>query len=426
MHEVAPLGRDADLAAITGLIEEAAAGRGGALVLAAGPGEGRTTMLRAAASAATTWLVVSVPGHADEAEVAYGGLERLIEPLADAVRDLPAEWREPLLAVAGGSDPGVGPLPLCLAVVALLRRAAGERGVLCLFDDADLLDGATWQVVRLVARRVAGVPVALLASVTASGAGSAAAAGLPTRHLRALSEESCRELLRRRAPGITDDVAAGLLDIAHANPAALVDLATALTPEQRRGYATLPAALPPDSGIRRRLGAELATLPPSTRTLLLLAATEPGARPAELLAAAARMAGEAARAAGSDVACTAGGISLSDLDLAARAGLAAVGEDGVRFTPAVARWCSRRNLWGGGTRRIWRWPVCSVAVGGGFRRWCTWPRWRRARTRNSRGSCWRRRKGRRLSRRRSLSAGPPSSAPRRVGRRPPCSRRRGR
>ncbi|MFF5083786.1 LuxR C-terminal-related transcriptional regulator [Actinoplanes sp. NPDC000266] len=329
MHEVAPLGRDADLAAIAGLIEEAAEGRGGALVLAAGPGEGRTTMLRAAAGAVANGLVVPVPGHADEAEVAYGGLERLIELLiespAGSVRDLPAEWREPLLAVAAGRDPGTGPLPLCLAVVALLRRAARERAVLCLFDDADLLDGPTWQVIRLVARRVAGVSVALLATVTASAAGHAAAAGLPMRQLRSLSEESCRELLRRRAPGITDDVAAGLLDIAHANPAALVDLATALTPEQRRGYAALPATLPPDSGLRRRLRDELASLPLRTRTLLLLAATEPGARPAELLAAAERMAGEAQ------------GVRLSDLDLADRAGLVTVGEDGVRFTPAVAR-----------------------------------------------------------------------------------------
>ncbi|WP_179855215.1 helix-turn-helix transcriptional regulator [Paractinoplanes atraurantiacus] len=367
MHEVAPVGRDADLAAIAGLIKAAAEGRGGVLVLAAGPGEGRTTMLRAAAAAAAATGVISVPGHADESDVAYGGLERLLAPLDDLVRELPAQWREPLLAVAGGREPEAGPLPLGLAVVALLRRVARERPLMCLFDDADLLDRETWQVIRLVARRLGGAPVVLLASVTANAVGHAAAAGLPMRQLRPLDDEACRELLRRRAPGITDDVAAGLLDIACANAAALVDLATALSPEQRRGYAALPTTLPPDSGLRLRVSAGLSVLPRPARTLLLLAATDPSARPAELLAAAARMeggarlvadsageggaelavparpdgAGAAARIAGGErggaQAEIAGAAGLSDLDLAERGGLVAVAENGVRFTPGVAR-----------------------------------------------------------------------------------------
>ncbi|MFC3738501.1 LuxR C-terminal-related transcriptional regulator [Paractinoplanes deccanensis] len=382
MHEVAVHGRDAELAAISGLLAEAAAGRGGALVLAGGPGEGRSTLLRAAetmavpalsapariaaagaraVAEAASWTVVSVPGHADESEVAYGGLQRLLGPFAGAVAELPVEWREPLAAVASGRDPGIGggradgvaggaTLPLCLAVVALLRRAGRSAPVLCLFDDAELLDPATRQVIRLVARRLGGAPVALLASVTANAAGHAAAAGLPMRQLRPLGEEACREVLRSHAPGVTEDVVAGLLDIAHANPAALADLATALTPEQRRGYAALPTGLPADSRVRRRFRAQLSGLSPSARVLLLLAATDPDARPVDLLAAAARFpatAGRDARPARLSIvpgrSPATGLYSMSDLDQAERAGLIAVDDDGVRFTPAVVRTVVREH-----------------------------------------------------------------------------------
>ncbi|MEU8818813.1 LuxR C-terminal-related transcriptional regulator [Actinoplanes sp. NPDC048796] len=408
MHEVALVGRDADLAAIGGLLQGAAEGRGAALVLAAGPGEGRTALLSAAAAGwadgagsaagagrASGWLVISVPGHADESEVAYGGLERLLGPLAGFLPELPAQWREPLLSVAGGRDPEAGPLPLCLAVVALLRRAAVERPVLCLFDDADLLDRPSWQVIRLAARRVGDTAVALLASVTASAAGHAAAAGLPMRRLRPLDEDACRELLRRLAPDISDDVVAGLLDLACANPAALTDLAAGLTPEQRRGYAALPAGLPPGSGLRRRLHSGLSALPRPTRILLLLAATDPEARPVDLLAAAARMdtargsaAGReaerngevaaqtdaarerprAARRGGNQQGGQQGGVEalLSDLDLAERAGLVVVGEDGVRFTPGVARSvvCEEEPL---GRRRAAHLALAGVLGAGGRR-----------------------------------------------------------
>ncbi len=256
---------------------------GGALVVVGAPGEGRTTLLAAMASAATGWTVRSAPGHTDESEIPYAGLQRLLGRVPDG--DL---------------------LPKALAAAGLLRAAAP---ILCLVDDAHLLDPPSWHVLKLAARRLDGAPVAILASVPATAAGYRAAAGLPQLRLAPLDDPAARELLRRRVPDLTDDMATAVLELAAGNPAALSDLAGALTPEQRRGYAPPPVTLPPDSTLLRRLRAELAGLPDRTRDLLLLAAADP------------------------DIA----GAALADLEPAELAGLVRVDGSVLRFTPALLR-----------------------------------------------------------------------------------------
>ncbi|MGK5685251.1 LuxR C-terminal-related transcriptional regulator [Actinoplanes sp. URMC 104] len=334
MHEVA--GREAELAAIRTLLDAAAAGRGGALALAAGPGEGRTTLLHAAATlAGPGWTVLAAAGHVEEAGWDHGGLQRLIEPLGPLVAELPAHQREPLTDVIAGRAPAAGPLLLGVSVLALLRLATRARPVLCLVDDADLLDAPSGQQVRLVARRLGGLPVALLAGVRAS---AEAYAGLPTRRLPPLSEEAAHRLVRDLAP----DVATALVELAAGHPGALADLAASLTPEQRRGFAPPPTTLTPDSGLRRQGRTALAALPAATRHLLLLAAADLAATGhadvADLLAAAGLAATGLPDA---DVAHLPApgraGPTLADLAPAERAGLVEVSAGGLRFTPAVMR-----------------------------------------------------------------------------------------
>ncbi|GAA1620566.1 helix-turn-helix transcriptional regulator [Actinoplanes couchii] len=308
------------LAAIAQLVTATSEGHGGALALTGTPGDGRTTLLRAVPDLLPhrtgTWIAGFVTGHAEERELPHHGLRTLLAGLCDRV---------------GAACPPVltgDPLTVRLAVLALLRTIAEAGPVLCLVDDAHLLDPESWQVLAFAARRISGDRVALVASFPVG----AEPAGMPVHRLQPLSPEAARDLLRRHAPDLADDVAGALTELAEGHPAALIDLVGTLTPEQRRGYAPPPDALPPDSPAHRAFTAELDALPLRTRLLLQFAAAAPDTAPDILLAAAAR-------------ACpTSAGWGLEDFGAAERAGIVEVTAGGVRFSGGLRRGVAYRQM----------------------------------------------------------------------------------
>ncbi|MFD1369447.1 AAA family ATPase, partial [Actinoplanes sichuanensis] len=260
------LGRADTLADIGRLTSAAAAGRGGVLVISAGPGEGRTALLHAVAAAADDWTVLTATGFDDERDLPYASLQTLLTPLRDRIAGPTPATRDALSNVDGG-NPG-DPLAVGLAALSLLRTATRTRPVLCLIDDAHLLDPHSWRAVLFAARRIGTERIAIVASVPTG----TEPPGLPVHRLAPLGPVDARRLLAGHAPDLAEDVAGTIAEIAAGHPGALIDLVRALTPEQRRGYAPPPETLPLDSPLRRRLAAELDSLPPRTRDLLLLAA----------------------------------------------------------------------------------------------------------------------------------------------------------
>lgn len=300
------------------LLSAAASGRGGVLVVSGAPGEGRSTLLGTFTSE-PGWTVLTACGHPDEREYAYAGLRGLLTGIGDRLAELAPTPREALAHALCGAGPG-DPVTLGLATLALLRTATRTRPLLCLIDDAHLLDRASWQALTFAARRLGPERVAMLWSFPAG----AEPPGPPVHRLTPLDPVESRAILAGHAPDLAEDVAGTLTELAAGNPAALVDLAAALTPQQRRGYAPPPESLPPDSPLRRRLAAELNALPPRTRHLLHLAAAAPDASPDTLLAAA-FPSGEAT------------GPALGDFAPAERAGLVSVTAAGVRFRSPLMR-----------------------------------------------------------------------------------------
>ncbi|WP_328470231.1 LuxR C-terminal-related transcriptional regulator [Actinoplanes sp. NBC_00393] len=372
-------GRDADLGAISRLTASAAAGRSGALVLAAAPGEGRTALLHAAAAAARGWTVLTASGCVEERAVPYAGLHRLLTPVRDGLAELESAQRAALSR--GWSGQETDRLTVGLATLGMLTLAARRAPVLCLLDDAHLLDLPSWQAVTFAARRSGGERLAILATA-ATGTETA---GLPVRRLGPLTAGAARELLAHRAPDLAEEVAAAVAELSGGNPAALIDLTDALTPEQRRGFAPPPETLPPGSTLRRRYRAELDALPAGTRQLLLLAAAPPHSPLADLLAAAARddqcglATAEQAGRAGTDASgglCgfasaeqagrvdtdASGGLcgfasaeqagrvdtdaseGLRGFEPAERAGLVSIGADGVRFASPLLAACAYAEM----------------------------------------------------------------------------------
>ncbi|WP_430790918.1 LuxR C-terminal-related transcriptional regulator [Actinoplanes sp. G11-F43] len=273
MQKVWPVGRESAQAAITRLTSAAAAGRGGALVITGAPGDGRTTLLRWAARR-RDWAVLRGSGYEDERDLPHDGLRTLLAGIGDP-SSLPGST--PCRTSTGANGPD--------AFLAHLRTISRARPVLCLVDDAHLLDRESWRTLVHTARRIGGDRVAMVLSCPAG----AEPAGIPAHRLAPLSTEASLALLTARCPDLAGDVAATLAELAAGHPGALTGLAGALTPEQRRGFAPPPETLPPDSPPHRRLVAELDALPARTRHLLQLAAAAPDTSPSTLLAAAARI-----------------------------------------------------------------------------------------------------------------------------------------
>lgn len=277
-------GRGEEESALLRLLDDARAGRGGALLLAGAPGMGKTALLDLAAARAAPGLrVLRVSGVESESRVPCAGLHGLLRPVAAFVSALPdAQARALTAALESGA--GADGLALPAAVLGLLSAVAADHPVLACVDDVDLLDPASRDVLAFVARRVAGESIALL---FAARDGERAPEGVPVRVLGGLDEAAVRELAGDLAPErLADDLLAALDQIARGNPLALGELIASLTADQRSGLAAPPATLPRTGRLWRAHAARLASLPEKARRLLLLIAAAPGLDTTTLIRAA--------------------------------------------------------------------------------------------------------------------------------------------
>ncbi|WP_333734258.1 AAA family ATPase, partial [Streptomyces sp. IBSBF 3010] len=207
-------GRSGEIAALDALLTRLHHGDGGALVLTAPPGSGRTALLAHAAAthqdrgAGPVLHVVAAPG---ERWVPYSGLHALL------------------------GTPGPVPPDVLLA---RLRRTGGGRPLLVCVDDAHLWDPGSRAALALAARRTGpGTPVAVLIAA-GDGAGFA---GLPALRPGPLDDEAAAALLDRlTGADRADPVVRGeLLREAAGNPGLLTGLTARLTPAQLAGRTPL-------------------------------------------------------------------------------------------------------------------------------------------------------------------------------------------
>ncbi|MEV6470827.1 LuxR C-terminal-related transcriptional regulator [Streptomyces sp. NPDC051657] len=302
-------GRDDELATLESLLEQLWRGGGGALVLAAPPGLGRTALLRAAADA-----------HRDRGPVLYA-------TAASTGRSVPGGGPVALLGpspTAGLSPAAPYPVITPEALARRLREPVTGHPLLVCADDAHTWDPASRSALACAARGLGpGSRTAVLLSV----ADGTAFAGLPTLHLAPLDEGAASALLDRltggtalgpvpgatlgTAPGAVPGVARGtapgtafgtdpvtalgsasgaahgaapgtegidpvvraeLLREAAGNPRLLAGLTGRLTPDQLAGRTPLPCPLPGGEAVLAAHAERLDGLPDRTRTLLLLAA----------------------------------------------------------------------------------------------------------------------------------------------------------
>ncbi len=191
----APLAeREAALARVRAVLESAISGQGKALFVLGEAGLGKTTLLEQTVELAGGRLAVGI-GRADIAEAAlpFGLLGQALEPLLGS--EVLGPWSEQ----TSGYQPAADRL---YAILYRLREVA-VKPLLIALDDAHWADPDSLTLLRLICRRLTGLPVGLVVTARPWPPGLARAA-------HELAEESLVDLERLRP--LTTDAATALLD----------------------------------------------------------------------------------------------------------------------------------------------------------------------------------------------------------------------
>ena len=168
--------RDVELGVLAEVIEAAASGRGGAVLIEGEPGIGKTRLLRAARSRAeaTGSRVLYATADEFEASVPLAGAREL---LGQAARGMAADGpaRLGLLALDGGladpSGPGSRSDEVVNALWWLIVELAEDRPLALFLDDGQWADDLTLRLLRTAARRADELPLALVVTARPAGPG---------------------------------------------------------------------------------------------------------------------------------------------------------------------------------------------------------------------------------------------------------------
>jgi DNA-binding CsgD family transcriptional regulator len=313
-------GRSAECEAIERLLTDARGGRSGAFVIRGDPGIGKSALLAYAEEHAEEMRVLHSRGIESESELAFGGLHQALRPIADRIERVPAPQAAALagalgLAEARGNDRFL----IGAAVLSLLAEAAEERPILCLVDDVQWLDTPSVEALLFAARRLEAEPIAMIFSAR-DDPDAPGAAGLPELRLGPLDRGAAEAVVDAGATAsLTPEVRRRLVERAHGNPLALVELAATLSPDQISGQEPLHE-LHLTATLERVFLSRVRQLPASSQRLLLLAAADEAGDVGVLLAAAELL-----------------GIEREALTRAEREGLLRPTEAGLEFSHPLVR-----------------------------------------------------------------------------------------
>ncbi|MCD5317033.1 ATP-binding protein [Kineosporia babensis] len=257
------VGRDAELAVLSALVEGAAVGRGGALVLRGEAGVGKSALLEWAGEEAERagLRLLSTAGVQAEVHIPYAAVHRLLHAVPGV--------REAVLAA-----PDM--VPFRAATMLLTAIAEIGPAVLIAVDDLQWVDESSWAALAFVARRLNTESAAMVLTARDGGAVERRLneAGLPERRLETLPEPDAQTLLSEVAPQLSGVLRAQVLDAAAGNPLGLIELGVAGA--KSGSLATLPGSIALSERLERTFSGLVAELPAPTRALLLVAALDDG------------------------------------------------------------------------------------------------------------------------------------------------------
>jgi DNA-binding CsgD family transcriptional regulator len=284
------LGRRSECAVLDELMASVRNGLSRALVLRGEAGVGKSALLEHLVQQASGCGISQATGVESEMELAYAGLQQLCAPFLDGLGRLPGPQHD-ALGTAFGLRDGEAPdrFVVGLAVLSLLSDVAEERPLICVVDDAQWLDAASARALAFVARRLGGESVGLVFAMREPSS-EQHLEGLPELVVGGLDDHYAIELLGTVVAGPLDErVRDRIVAETRGNPLALLEL-----PRLRGTLAELAGGFGlSDATLSRRIeqsfAERLASLPPPTRRLLLIAAAEPVGDPVLVWRAAAAL-----------------------------------------------------------------------------------------------------------------------------------------
>jgi DNA-binding CsgD family transcriptional regulator len=279
------IGRERELEAAAGFLRGLQDGLG-VLVFAGEPGIGKSTIWRDAVSQAraSSFAVLSARPVQAEAGLAFAGLADLLEPVAGKVLpELPVPQQRALRVALLREDPGSGRVDqraVSAAAHAVVRLLARNGPVLLAVDDVQWLDRPSARVLEFALRRLADLPVGVLAAERVEHGVRLPLAlerAAPEERFRRvelgpLSLEDLRQLLAGRLGGsFTRRMVARIKDATGGNPLFAIEVARSLPEDAPAGVAVLPI---PDR-LLKLVEARILGLPRGARQALLAAAGLP-------------------------------------------------------------------------------------------------------------------------------------------------------
>jgi DNA-binding CsgD family transcriptional regulator len=197
-----------------------------------------------------------------------------------------------VLRAAFGHAEGPAPdmFPAAVATLEVLAGAAAGGGLLVVADDLHWMDDATLGVLRFVARRIASVPVALVAAIRHGFEDVLIEADMPIVVLRPLRPDEAERLVLKRHPELDARGRAWVLEHAAGNPLALAELPLSAGPGAAAdgaaaGTAGTAVRIPLTARLEHSFAARLRGLSAPARLAAVVAAAADGDDFAEIAAA---------------------------------------------------------------------------------------------------------------------------------------------
>jgi DNA-binding CsgD family transcriptional regulator len=280
------LGRELELGTLRGFVEGARSLNG--LVLAGGPGIGKTTLWEAGIEAARACgsRVCSTRSSGAEMQLAFAGLIDLFDGIdLGALNGLSVPQRRALDVALLRADPvGAPPDPTAIALGLLnaLRAMAKRRRVLLAIDDVQNLDPGSADALEFAARRLDGHEVRLLLSRRPGAVSGLEAASRPvTLDVGPLSLGAIRRMLSERLGlSLTRHALRRLVDSTLGNPLFALEIGRLLV---ERGPSAIDDELPVPETVDDLLGTRVAELRADERRVLLAVALSGELRTADLV-----------------------------------------------------------------------------------------------------------------------------------------------
>jgi DNA-binding CsgD family transcriptional regulator len=310
------IGRSDERALLEGLLADARSGQSGTLVLSGDPGVGKSELLAHAIGLSDGFLVLRATGVESEVDLAFAGSHELLRPVLHLVDRLTGSQAEALRGALGLADHvNYDRFLVAVATLSLLSEAAEHDPVLCVIEDAHWLDVPSVETIAFAARRLHAEGVVVLAATRGDPW-----PGLDGRRLGGFAFDDVAALLREQAGAVADDVCDHLIEETGGNALALVELAASLNPEQLTGREPLPHPLRFSDRVEDAFLGRVRSLPPESRTLLLIAAADDTGDPTVVLRAASQL-----------------DIGTDALEAAERAGIAKVDSGRIDFRHPLVR-----------------------------------------------------------------------------------------